>query len=197
MAESEDRVTLERIVGVGGTNGAGKDSLAEVLSKKAGYKSTSVSDSLRAELRLQGKEPTRRNMSALSQSIRQVEGEGALVNRILQDLKSDEKICITSIRTPGEVEAIQQAGGAIIWIDADPEVRYQRISTGSRGRQATDGVSYDEFLQQEAAEMTPSEQGGGLNMSAVRDMANYFIKNNFSDVKELASYINSQFDLGR
>ena len=39
-------------------------------------------------------------------------------------------------------EEIKEAGGVVFWVDADPEIRYQRVSVGSRGRTTTDNISF-------------------------------------------------------
>lgn len=186
-------IKLPTIVGVSGTNGAGKDVLAGLLEKR-GYLNVSLSDILREELTRQGREHTRENMSGLSKTIRDAEGDGAMVRRLLKKYPEGTKLCITSVRTPGEAEEIQHADGMMIWIDADPKIRYERVVVGGRGR-VTDRISYEEFLHQQDAEMTPSAQGNGLNMAAVRDISDLRIENNFSTLAEYENDLTTRFGL--
>lgn len=185
--------TLSPVIGVSGTNGAGKDYLATLLHERAGYRAVSLSDILREGLTAQGKPHTRENLSTLSRYIREAEGDGGMVRRVFAKYGRD-KLCITSLRTPGEAREIQQAGGIVIWVDADPHVRYARIVGGARGR-VTDQLSFEEFQEQQQAEMVPSAQGGGLNMAGVRDIADMTIENNFSSLDEYAAHITALFEL--
>ncbi len=184
---------LPSIIGVSGTNGAGKDYLAELLHERAGYQGVSLSDILRDGLTAQGKPHTRENMSGLSKQIREAEGDGGMVRRVFAKYGRD-KLCITSLRTPGEAREIQQAGGIVVWVDADPRVRYARIMNGARGR-VTDQLSFEEFEAEQRAEMTPSAQGGGLNMAAVRDIADMTIENNFTSLDEYTAHVVALFEL--
>lgn len=178
-----DKIKLPDLVGITGANGAGKDVLAQLLVELASYGHVSLSNVLRTELTKRGQEHSRANLSALSHEIRSLSGDGAMVEHLFAESELADKLCITSVRTPGEAAAIKARGGVIIWVDADIELRYQRIHSGKRGR-VSDQVSYQEFLDQEQNEMTPSEAGGGLNMAAVRDMADYTIYNNFPSLEE-------------
>lgn len=184
---------LPPIIGVSGTNGAGKDYLATLLHERVGYQSVSISDILRAELTDQGKPHTRENLSALSKQIRDADGDGGMVRRVFAKY-GHNKLCITSVRTPGEAREIQQAGGTMVWVDADPHVRYARIVGGARGR-VDDQLPFEEFEAQQRAEMTPSAQGGGLHMAAVRDIADMFIDNNFASLDEYRAHLIELFDL--
>ncbi|MBP9667771.1 AAA family ATPase [Candidatus Saccharibacteria bacterium] len=185
---------LPSIVGIAGTNGSGKDALGALLQEKYDYTTVSLSDILRAELDTQGKPHTRENLSGLSKQIREAEGDGAMSRRVM-DQYGTVKLCITSIRTPGEVEVIQQAGGIVVWIDADEHIRYNRVQNSNRGRGVTDMISFEEFQAQQVAEMAPTAQGGGLNMRAVRELADVHLENNFSSLSEYETYLTDYFKL--
>lgn len=185
---------LSRFVGVAGTNGSGKDTLGRVLEHE-GYRAASLSDILRTEATKRGLEHTREHLSSISHELRMELGEGALSQRLIEEASADEKLVITSLRVPGEVEAIQKRGGTIVWIDADPHERYRRILAAHRDR-PTDEVSFEEFQRQEAAEMTPSEEGGGLNMAAVRDLADVTVLNDFASKEDFETYLCQRFELG-
>lgn len=172
------------IVGVAGTNGSGKDTLGDLLSVEFDFTTVSLSDILRAELDKLGMPHTRENLSNHSKRLRDSEGDGAMAVRALTTHRySTHRLCLTSIRTPGEVDTVHQAGGIVFWIDADPKIRYARITSRAGIRAATDLLSYEEFLQQQEAEMKPSKQGGGLHMDGVREKADRVIRNEFPDVE--------------
>lgn len=186
---------LPRIIGIAGTNGSGKDTLGALLASRYGYKSVSLSDILRAELTRQGRPHTRENLSGLSRQIREAEGDGAMSRRVIETNDSDARLCITSVRTPGEVQEIQKAGGTMVWIDADEQIRYDRIQAAARGRGETDNISFEEFQRQQAVEMTPTAEGGGLNMAAVRDLADVVIENDYGTVEAYEQHLIDTFEL--
>lgn len=188
------KIQLPAIVGVSGSNGAGKDVLAELLQRHASYTNVSLSDVLREALTQDGIPHTRENLSARSKAIRDEEGDGAMTRRVLATIAAGQKVCITSLRTPGEVQEIQRAGGLVVWVDADPMIRYERIRSGARSRGETDNVTYDEFIAQEQQEMTPTVKGGGLHMAAVRDAADVHLENNFPTLAEYEAYLKNTFE---
>ncbi|QHN42361.1 AAA family ATPase [Candidatus Mycosynbacter amalyticus] len=184
---------LPRIVGVAGTNASGKDTLGHLLAER-GYTTISLSDILRHDLDEQGLPHTRENLSHQSKKIRDAHGDGGMSKRAIDMHYDKDGLCITSIRTPGEAEMIQQHGGVIIWIDADRRVRYDRIMRAHRGR-LEDQVTFEQFAEQEDAEMTPSEQGGGLNMGGVKALADVYIDNTFEDVDSYSRHLIEQLEL--
>jgi dephospho-CoA kinase len=177
---------LPEIVGIAGTNGAGKDTLAEFLEAHCGYKNSSTSDILRTELDRQGLSHTRENMRELGTRLRQELGNGALGFLLIEQYR-EEKISagyrglvITSMRHPAIQEAIKNEGGVVIWVDADRRTRYDRIRDAARGR-IDDMVTYEEFCSQEDAEMNPIDGNvSAPNMEAVRLASDMIIENNFA-----------------
>ncbi len=185
---------IPRIVGVAGTNGAGKDALGDLLRDEQGYTVVSLSDILRDELTRDGLEHTRENLSGRSQQIRQAEGDAALARRTIDKHSDKARLVMTSLRTPGEADQIQSAGGIVVWIDADQKLRYDRLVAARRGR-VTDEISFEEFQQQEASEMTPTAQGGGLNMAGVKAKADVTIINEFDSLADYLDYLRRFFEL--
>ncbi len=185
---------LPKIVGVAGTNGSGKDIFGILLHEICGYKNVSLSDILRAELDQQGLEHSRANLSRQSRIFREAEGDGALAVRTLSASNPNDKLAITSIRAPGEAQVIKQAGGILVWIDADQKLRYERVFGGERQR-VTDMVSFEDFQISDHNEMYPSAAGNDLNMAGVKEICDVFIDNNFSSVDEYKAYLESFFEL--
>lgn len=185
---------LPAIVGVSGTNGAGKDVLGDLLRDEKNYTVVSLSDILRQELTREGLEHTRENLSARSRQIRQSEGDGAMSRRTLEQHRDKDGLVITSIRTPGEAEEIQKAGGIVVWVDADQRVRYDRLAAARRGR-VTDEISFEEFQDQEAGEMKPTIKGGGLNMAGVKARADQTIINEFESLTAYQDHLRQLFNL--
>lgn len=186
-----------RLIGIGGTNGSGKDTLGKILSERHGYFFMSMTDMLREELKRQGKSLERENMRALSAEWRHEFGLSVLVDKVkthydeLTNKDNYSGLAMASLRNPGEADAIHAHGGLVIWLDADPKLRYERIRANaqSRGqeRQVDDDKSFEQFLAEEAAEMNRPKGGdaASLAMSEVKQKSDLIILNEGQDVDDL------------
>lgn len=178
-----------KIIGIGGTNGAGKDTLAEWLAGQ-GWLFISGSDILREELKKRGAPIERENLRNLSAEWRREYGLGVLIDRAVSEydrlsLKNQFKgLVISSIRNSGEADRIHELGGQIIWIDADPKIRYDRIM--GRMRSTEDQKTFEQFLAEEQAEMHHQGDEATLDMASVKEKADIFIQN---DTKTLTEFI--------
>ena len=171
-----------RIIGIGGTNGAGKDTLAQVLVERYGFLFVSVSDVLRDEARRRGLPVERDVLRTISAEWRREHGLGVLVDRSLDLLtESHAGIVIASIRNPGEADRIHELGGRLIWVDAPAKVRYDRVI--ARARTEEDAKTYGEFLAEEAAERAHSGDGATLSLEAVKACADVVIENPGTDIE--------------
>jgi dephospho-CoA kinase len=171
-----------RIIGVAGTNGAGKDSVGEYLADKHGWHFVSGSDILRDELRRRGLPIEREHLRGLSTEWRRNNHAGYLIEKAVEGFEEGKYsgLVIASIRHPGEADYIHEHGGQIIWIDADPKIRYKRIY--SRQRSSEDNKTYEQFLAEEKDEMEHSGDHHSLSLSAVKAKADLFIENNSDDI---------------
>lgn len=169
-----------KIVGISGTNGSGKDTVGDILQEKYGLLFVSVTDILRDELKKQNKPITRENMRALGDSWRRELGPGALVEKAIEIYRAEEKehqgLVLASIRNVGEAKQIRELGGVMVWVDAEPEARYERIN--SRNRSAEDAKTYEEFLKEEQDEMHRYGDEATLAVGEVKKLCDIFIENN-------------------
>ncbi|MBP9761476.1 AAA family ATPase [Candidatus Saccharibacteria bacterium] len=161
-----------KVVGIAGTNGSGKDTVGRVLSEKHGYLWVSVSDILRDECRRRGLPVERESLRAISAEWRRVGGLGVLVDKAVEALSRSKReykgLAVGSLRNPGEIDRIHELHGLAVWVDAAPRVRYERIQRANRGRGSEDDITFEQFLSEEAAEMSHSGDEATLNMSAVK-----------------------------
>lgn len=192
---------LPRIIGIAGTNGAGKDTLGELLAERRGYKFRSVSDILREELTAQGIPHEREHMRALSTKWANEHGFGVLSVKTIDAYVEEEKregysgLAIGSIRRPAEAAAIHAEGGIVIWIDADKRRRYDRIQANSRGR-TDDEHSFEDWSKHEDVEMRPIEgEPGSVNMLGVKEIADIHVDNNFDTFEAYKEYLIKEFEL--
>ncbi len=193
---------LPKIIGISGTNGAGKDALGELLAERLGYKFTSVSDILREELTKQGVPHEREHLRALSTKWANEHGHGILSIKTVESYKEEEEregykgLVVGSVRRPAEAKVLQQEGGVVIWVDADQKRRYERIQSSNRGRHE-DTATFEKWLIDEEAEMTPpkNDDGSALNMAGVRDIADIHIDNNFDSYEAYCDYLIKEYEL--
>jgi dephospho-CoA kinase len=194
---------LSKIIGIAGTNGAGKDTLGELLAERCGYKFRSVSDILREELTKQNIPHEREHLRALSTAWAKEHGPGVLSVKTIEAYVDEEKregykgLAIGSIRRPGEAKAVQDEGGIVIWVDADRRLRHERVQANNRGRTETDNIEFEEWAKQEDIEMTPPEgdDGSAIDMSGVRAIADIHIDNNFDTFGAYRDYLIKEFEL--
>ncbi len=194
-----------KLIGIAGTNGSGKDTVGHLLAEKHNYLFISMTDMLREELRLRNLPPARKHMRELSAEWRKEGGLGILIDKAVEVFNKDKGnqvgLVVASIRNPGEVDKVHELDGHVVWVDADPRVRYDRIQANleARGehRAIDDMGSFEHFLSEEQAEMQHSGDETTLNMSGVKLKADIFVENNGNNIqafkdeaeKKLASVI--------
>lgn len=171
-----------KIIGLAGTNGAGKDSFGEILQKYYGWCFVSMTDILRHGLNEAGLAIERDNLRNLSAEWRRKDGMGMLVDKAVREFeakggaKKYKGLAIASLRHPGEADRLHELGGQVVWVDADPKLRYER--TTKRMRSDEDKKTYEEFLADEQVEHKHSGDKATLSLSAVKARADIFIENN-------------------
>ncbi len=173
------------IIGVSGTNGSGKDTIARMLADRHNFYAASATDMLGTELIRRGLPTERENKRNLSAEWRRQHGLGVIVDRAVAEAKAAgfDKLVVGSLRNSGEVDRLHELGGSMIWIDSDPKVRYKRISGANRGR-VEDMKTFEQFLAEEQAEMEHSGDVATLNLSGVKAGADRFIDNDSNNIEE-------------
>lgn len=138
------------LVGLTGTNGAGKTAGADYL-KKRGFLYLSLSDEIRLELAERDESPTRENLTRVGNELRARFGAAVLARRVIARLAARTDYVIDSIRNPSEVAALRELPGfRLVHFDAPREQRYQRAV---ERRDERTPLSFEEFVEQEDREM--------------------------------------------
>jgi cytidylate kinase len=193
---------MNSIIGLAGTNGSGKDTVGMILAERHGYLFISVTDLLRDELKRRGVPVERQYLRELSAEWRRESGLGVLVDKAVEayDAVKDQYqgLVMASLRNPGEADRLHELGGTLVWADADPKIRYGRISANAeaRGRAGEDNKTYEEFLAEEAAEMHTPEGGdaANLNSAGVKAKADLFIQNDGNDMAAFEAVVSNTLD---
>lgn len=193
---------IPKIIGISGPNGSGKDTLGRLLVDKNNYLFVSVSDLLRNELTIQNISHSRENMRQLGSRWHKTYGAGYLSRRAIDTFFQTDKhmnfegVAIASIRRPSEARVIQDEGGAVIWIDAERQLRYGWIQAAKRGRQE-DMVDYDEWVREEELELNPKSVNdeSQVNLGGVMKIADIRIKNDFESCSDFQRHLIKIFNL--
>ena len=169
------------IIGITGTDGAGKGAVVEYLKTK-GYTHYSVRSLIVAEIEHRGLEVHRPNMKLIGNAMRADHGGAVMVKTAAETAESTgvTDYIIESIRTVEEVTLLHDYAGVLLAVDADQQLRYERIY--SRGSQ-TDQITFDQFVEQDEAE-SKSENTAEQNKVAVMQMADHTIMND-GTIKDL------------
>jgi dephospho-CoA kinase len=185
-----------KLVGVAGTAGAGKNTVAEMLAEIFDLQDLNTSEMVRAITRKvyhlpPDFNPVRDQLYIVANYLRQIDPAIMVKLCILegQALKLNGGV-ISGLRSMGEADAVRAAGGIIVGIDADPKIRYDRIY--SRNRDAETSKTFEEFLKQDELENRGlSDTGPGRGIRYIVDSADVVIKNAGS-LEELRQMLQDQ-----
>lgn len=166
------------IIGITGTSGAGKGTIAEYLIKEKKFKHYSARAFLVEEINRRGLVVDRNSMIEVANDLRAKHGSAYVVEELYrQALVGGGDSIIESIRSVGEVTAMKgKKDFYLLAVDADINLRYERIL--ARGN-STDGVSFEQFVEQEKRELNsvdPNKQ----NIAECIRLSDYLIINDGS-----------------
>lgn len=165
-----------KIIGITGTLGAGKGTVVDYLVNNMGFKHYSVREYLIEQIKMAGLPVNRDTMTSVANKLRAIHSPSYIIEQLYKKavLEGGNAI-IESIRTPGEVDFLKNQGGFyLIAVDANPKVRYSRITLRAT---ETDNISFDTFLENEKREFTTSDPNK-QNLSRCIEMADLVIENN-------------------
>jgi dephospho-CoA kinase len=176
------------IIGITGTDGAGKGTVVSCLVDKHGFSHYSVRDTIVLEIERLGLPVDRNQMRLTGNALRAEFGNEAMVRKAYERAVSEgkDKIVIESVRVPDEVDFLKLHHGFLLAVDADVALRYSRVQ---ERRSASDQVTFEQFKQQEAMEMNNPDPHG-QQKAKVMAMADYTIIND-STLEELQAKVNA------
>lgn len=179
------------IIGITGKNASGKDTLADYLRDKHGFINYSLSNEIRAELTNRGLIHSRENLIMMGNEIREKFEANELALRISAKIKKDgtEKVVVTSIRNPAEIEELKKnfPNFKMIFMDAPIKLRYERSK--ARGKIA-EGDTLEAFASLEERELAGGEKEQQL--LACAKLADFSISNDGA-LEELQNKVENIF----
>lgn len=175
------------ILGITGTNGAGKGTVVEIL-KNNGFSHLSVGEYLMQEVKKVGWEENRESLIKMGNELRAKFGAGIIAEKLYDEaVKIGGKVIIESIRTEGEIETLRNKGKFILLgVTADRKIRYERVIL--RGG-VKDNVDFEEFFRSEDNEMTSTDPNK-QNLGRCIELSDYKIENN-GTMEELKLRVNN------
>ena len=164
------------IIGITGTDGAGKGTVVDYLAEKKGFAHYSSRTLLLEELKKTSIVPTRNELRLMGNCLRAKHGDDVIVEKALTQitLNQDECAVVESIRAIAEANTLKRHGGILLAVDADPQLRYERVQMR---RSEKDQVTFEEFIAHEEIEKNDPEPHG-MQKAAVIEMSDFVIKNN-------------------
>ena len=164
------------IIGITGTLGAGKGTIVEYLINEKGFLHFSVRAFISEEIIRRGMTVNRDSMVLVANDLRKNNSPSYITDCLYEKaMAAGKNSIIESIRTPGEIYSLREKGSFILFaIDADPEIRYQRIK---QRQSETDRIDFQTFLENEKREMTSTDPNA-QNLSKCIELADYKLWNN-------------------
>ena len=196
-------MTKPTLIGLSGTNGSGKDSVGRILAEQYNYWFFGFTELFREECKRRGIPAARENLRMISAQWRRESGMATLIDRSLELYKKMDGqyagVVVSSLRNPHEADRIHQLGGIVLWVDADPKLRYDRIQSNaaSRGRSQEDNKTFEQFLQEEHAEMhaPAGSDEAVISTALVKERADIFLTNNDSGLDTLQKHLSKALGL--
>lgn len=162
----------KRIIGIIGTIGSGKDTVADYISRKLNIPAFEVSQPLKDLAKERGIEPFRENLIKLGTEVSKERGPSFFIDT-LANKTSENLIIITGARIPAVVEYMRGNYDLILLsITAETEIRFKRSIDRNKLGEAT---TLTEFINREQKENSaPNEQ----RLFDCLTLADYSIENN-------------------
>lgn len=162
------------LIGITGTNGAGKGAVVEYLVAVKGFSQYSARTVILEEIRARHLPENKSTMRVVANELRREHGAAYIIERLYAMAKDDANAVIESVRTIGEAEFLKEKGARIIAVDADRRKRYERVANTGDGEGAR--ISFEDFCTVEDREMASSEPWD-MNVFGVMQLADARIVN--------------------
>ncbi len=165
------------LIGITGTNGAGKGAVVEYLVSAKGFSRYSARVVILENIHEMHVEKTDKDtMRDVANDLRKEHGAAYIIEQLYAMAKDDTNAVLESVRTIGEAEFLKAHGAYILAVDADKTTRHTRIT--DRGSDE-DNVTFEQFSAREDREMASSDPWD-MNVFGVMQLADASVKNDGS-----------------
>lgn len=168
-------MNLPEIIGISGTNASGKNTLGDELVRRFSYSQVSTGDMVRQEAMKRFGNIERETLQKVGPALKREGGAGVLINLAL---KQPKPVVIDGIRSMGEAKAVKKAGGVMVFVDADPKKRYERMVARARDKESQ--KTLDEFLELDHNEWHAGEDDSDYNIRDIKATADIHLDNDGS-----------------
>jgi dephospho-CoA kinase len=136
------------IIGLAGTMGAGKGTIAEYLHKKHNFAYFSIRNFYAGEVASQGFMINKEAIKRVADELRAKHGPTWVIEQLLSQALHNQSVVIESLRSKEEVQYLKSRG-AVLWVvDADIATRYKRTAT----RDTASTQTPEEFAQKDVVD---------------------------------------------
>jgi len=168
------------IIGVTGTFGSGKDTVADILEKEFNIMHQNTSDVVREKsMERHGSIERDPYLKETATYYRKEFGGDYFVRECYKRYREAEDryagVVITGIRSLGEARALNELGGVLVQVDAPIEIRYERMVKRQRGEEGK--LTLEGFRESEAKERTGGDDDTSFNIDKIGEMADIKIDN--------------------
>ncbi len=174
------------IIGLSGTFASGKDTLAKRLVADFGYVHVSTSNIVREIAMKERGSVERTVLFEVATQHRHEDGAGYFAGKALEQ---PGDLIVSGLRSLGEVAAVREAGGVIVFVDAPVEVRYERMK--ARGRDREIQLTLEEFAANEQKEWYGGPGEADFNLRDIKAGADVVIENEL----ELDAFVETAYRL--
>lgn len=161
------------LIGITGTNGAGKGAVVEYLVAEKGFSRYAGRTVILEEMERQHLPAKRSMMRDIANALRKEHGPAYIMERLYDMAESDTNAVLESVRTIGEAEFLKSKGAFILAVDADKQTRYERVKSMSHDETP---LTFEDFTLMEDREMSSSEPWD-MNVFGVMQLADARIMN--------------------
>jgi len=168
------------IIALTGLARSGKDTAANVLAERFGFKKLVFSDFLRAEVEGRGLPVNKENMSKVGDELRKAEGMDCVAKRLWLEAKKFEKVVAVGMRSVEEAEFLKGRADSfyLIALKAEPETRFERKSMA-------DPQAEKEFFARDERDVA------NKGLGKIIELADAIIEND-SSVEELVAKVSAE-----
>lgn len=162
------------VVGITGTNGAGKGTIVEYLQKK-GFNHFSARELIYEEIDKRNLPRNRDSLIEVANDLRSKYGPSYVAEQLYARAKlAGGNAVLESLRTPGEINNLRELSGFVMWaVNADRQIRYDRVVAR---KSETDRISFEEFSMKEDKEMS-NDDPNKQNLLKCIDMSDHVFVN--------------------